>query len=512
MVRHNHSLYDNDNYVSNTLFKSESKNNRHLYYDDKMTQSKESENIDDIDARIFMQKSSNVSINNSKGSTHEKPGYNSSTSNIDSQSSPYTSYDPFISIIVPARNEHLVIDRLMRSCAALTYNRDNFEIIVVDDDSEDNTYDIVKKWTDKIPNLKIVRRSNRSDGWKGGVLNLALKNMNINSSYILVVDADNILPSNILEVFVSCFTNFSPKAELNGVNVIQGYPMPLLYSDSNDNRFHNLERSIIGNGRSNTNWVARAINFRLAQRYMIEFAAKDRMNLPLQIVGSLFMIRSEVIRSIGFSNDLSEDWDLTLDLYLSLSCNHSFINMQQQYYDKFKSKNAMIIRFDPSLVSYYDPITSLISYLRQRMRVSEGHTRGFRRKFVRILSSKMLYFTDKIELLFTGLQYAKFISLFGIIVIDLFMILLNTQTGLLYMIGNNDLLKLTLLVQAANLFTAIGIACMSMHICHNIRNYNTKDILYFLFLTLLTIPFVMFGSIRGLVTNEGIFYRTERNS
>ena len=99
-----------------------------------------------------------------------------------------------------------------------------------------------------------------------------------------------------------------------------------------------------------------------------------------------------------------------------------------------------------------------------------------------------------------------------IILIDFFMVLLNTHTGLLYMIGNDDLVKLTLLVQAANLFTPVGIICMSMRLCHNIRNYNTKDVLYFLLLTLLTIPFVMFGSIRGILRNEGIFYRPERNS
>jgi cellulose synthase/poly-beta-1,6-N-acetylglucosamine synthase-like glycosyltransferase len=332
--------------------------------------------------------------------------------------------------------------------------------------------------------------------------------MNTNSSYVLVVDADNILASDILERFVSCFTNSFRKYGRNSVNVIQGYPRPWMYSNSIDNSIYNLKRGC-SSSRGNINWVARAIDFRLAQRYMIEFVAKDCMNLPVQIVGSLFMIRSEIIKSIGFSNDLSEDWDLTLNLYLSSY--PSFNIMQQQYHEKSKNKKA-IIMFDPSLVSYYEGITSLISYLRQRIRVSEGHTRGFRRKLVAILSRKTLHLTNKTELLFTGLQYVKFIPLLALIIIDCSMILLSIPTGLFYITTNNDLVKLSLLVQAANLFATIGIIFISIPLCRNIRNYNTKDALYFIFLTLLMVPFLVFGSLRGMIRNEGIFYRTKRNS
>src|SRR5215211_2819074 len=476
MIQQNRSLHHNNNYFSNSLFEIEPEGNSYLYYNDNIDSDKNAENTDDTNTRISIQKVNNAfSDSNSKQLTPKKPCHNNASSNIGySSPSPFPT-TPFISILVPALNEHLVIDRLMRSCATLTYNRDNFEIVVVDDDSEDSTYDIVRKWTGEIPNLKVIRRSKRTEGWKGGVLNLALKNTNTNSSYVLIVDADNILATDILERFVSCLTNFSQKYGRNGVNVIQGYPRPWMYSNSSGDSIYNLKRDG-RSSRGNLNWVARAIDFRLAQRYMVEFVAKDCMNLPVQIVGSLFMIRSEIIKSIGFANDLSEDWDLTLDLYLSSY--PSFNNMQQQYHGKSKSKKAIMIRFDPSLGSYYEAITSLISYLRQRMRVSEGHTRGFRRKIVTILSSKTLRFTDKIELLFTGLQYVKFIPL---------------------------------LAQAANLFATIGITFMSIPLCFNIRNYNSKDVLYFLFLTLLTVPFLVFGSIRGMIRNEGIFYRTKRN-
>jgi cellulose synthase/poly-beta-1,6-N-acetylglucosamine synthase-like glycosyltransferase len=502
MIQEDQLLYHNNNYFSNSLFKFGSEeDNSYVYYDDNIASDKDTGTTDDANTTRFIHKINNAfSDSNNKKITPKNLYYNSTSSIIDSSSA------PFVSIVVPARNEHLVIDRLMASCATLTYNRDNFEIIVVDDDSEDGTFDIVRKWMDNIPNLKVIRRSKRTKGWKGGVLNLALNNMNTNTSYVLVVDADNILVSDILERFVSCFANSFPKYGRNCIDVIQGYPIPWMYSNSGINSDYNLKKG--SSGSSNLNWIARGIDFRLAQRYMIEFVAKERMNLPVQIVGSLFMVRSEIIKSIGFSNDLSEDWDLTLDLYLSSYS--SFNNMQRQYYEKSKKKKAIVV-FDPSLISYNEVITSLTSYLRQRMRVSEGHTRGFRRKLVTILLSKTLHFTNKIELFFTGLQYVKFIPLLALIIIDSSTILLSTPIGLFYMISNNDLVKLSLLVQAANLFTAIGIIRMSMPICLNIRKYNTKDALYFLFLTLLTVPFLVFGSLRGIIRNEGIFYRTKRN-
>ena len=41
--------------------------------------------------------------------------------------------------------------------------------------------------------------------------------------------------------------------------------------------------------------------------------AKNKLDLPVQIADTVFMIRSETIKAIGFSEDLTEDWELTVD-------------------------------------------------------------------------------------------------------------------------------------------------------------------------------------------------------
>lgn len=220
------------------------------------------------------------------------------------------------------------------------------------------------------------------------------------------------------------------------------------------------------------NWISRAIDFRLSQRNMIEFTARDLLNLPVQITGSLFMIRADVIKSIKFSNDLCEDWDLTVDLYCSqpsclLSsttdvissdsntgriCNHPFNNI---FLEPVTVSLRPKIIFDQELVSYCEATTDLAAYFSQRMRVSEGHTRGLRRKIRHIAESKMLTLVGKVELFLNGLQYAKFIFVLGIGIINMILVLMflsgsynNTQQLM-------NMFVISFSLQAANLAIAL---------------------------------------------------------
>jgi cellulose synthase/poly-beta-1,6-N-acetylglucosamine synthase-like glycosyltransferase len=386
---------------------------------------------------------------------------------------------PFISIIIATHNESLVVDRLMRSCTTLTYDRSKFEIIVVDD-SEDKTYDLLEKWIHKIPNLKVIRRNERS-GWKGGALNLALNNTNSKASYILILDADTILNNDILKRFVLYFLSISD----DHISVVQGYPFTKFSKNSD------------------FNWIARGIDFRLAQRNIIEFLAKEWIKLPVQITGSLFMIKSDVIRDIGFSTDLCEDWDLTLDL----NFHHS---IQSQEYTKSQGdyNNSKTIFFNPLLTSYCETTTKFRAYFRQRIRVSEGHTRGFRRKFLTILTSKIDVF-NKIEFVFMGLQYAKFIVIFALMITDGVILL---SYGLNNSINNDYMIKTSMIMQFANLSSVLVTSFMAISVCRNIRHYSAKDVMHLLLLNIFTLPAFVLGSLFGFIRNRGTFYRTDRNS
>jgi cellulose synthase/poly-beta-1,6-N-acetylglucosamine synthase-like glycosyltransferase len=332
---------------------------------------------------------------------------------------------------------------------------------------------------------------NDRTGWKGGALNLALKNININSSYVLVLDADSILVNDILERFVSHFSKHNSNGKC--IDVIQGYPIARVF---NDNTSLNS---------TNINWVARGVEFRLAQRNIIEFLAKDRINLPIQITGNLFMIRSDLIKQLEFSNDLCEDWKLTLDIYFRDTITFSYCD--EVNYNSCRNSNSKKVIFDPLLVSYCEALTKLASYFKQRMRVSEGHTRAFRTNIIKILTSKMV-FINKMEFFIIGIQYAKLIPLLALIIIDFTILISN---GIDFIISNN-LMKAALIVQIANLLTIIGTSLMAIPLCSTIEKYNIRDSIYLLILNLYTMPAIVIGSLSGLFRKDGIFYKTERNS
>ena len=63
---------------------------------------------------------------------------------------------PFVSVIVPMRNERRYIERCMASLAAQDYPHDRYEVIVVDGGSTDGSRDIAESMREQVPNLRVV--------------------------------------------------------------------------------------------------------------------------------------------------------------------------------------------------------------------------------------------------------------------------------------------------------------------------------------------------------------------
>ncbi len=68
---------------------------------------------------------------------------------------------PFVSVIVPMRNERRYIERCLRSLAAQDYPHDCFEVIVVDGNSADGSREIVESLRDELPNLRVLENRGR---------------------------------------------------------------------------------------------------------------------------------------------------------------------------------------------------------------------------------------------------------------------------------------------------------------------------------------------------------------
>lgn len=104
---------------------------------------------------------------------------------------------PLVSVVIPAYNAQVYIERTISSVLAQTYQ--NLEVLVVDDGSRDRTAEIVKSIAQKDRRVTLLQQSN------GGVA--AARNLGIEKSsgkFIAPIDADDIWYPHNIEKQVQC--------------------------------------------------------------------------------------------------------------------------------------------------------------------------------------------------------------------------------------------------------------------------------------------------------------------
>lgn len=101
---------------------------------------------------------------------------------------------PTISIIIPAYNCEDYISESMDSLLAQTFQ--DFEIIVVDDGSTDQTYKILNRYAKKYKNIKVYQQENQ---FAGVARNHGMQFVSADSEYLIFLDADDIYLPNMLE-------------------------------------------------------------------------------------------------------------------------------------------------------------------------------------------------------------------------------------------------------------------------------------------------------------------------
>jgi len=92
---------------------------------------------------------------------------------------------PIVSVVIAAKNEEKNIGNCLDSVLKQTYPSDRMEIIVVDNDSTDNTKKIAEKYTEKVFNRGPERSAQRNFGARQG-----------RGKYYLYLDADMTLSPN----------------------------------------------------------------------------------------------------------------------------------------------------------------------------------------------------------------------------------------------------------------------------------------------------------------------------
>lgn len=111
---------------------------------------------------------------------------------------------PTFSIIIPALNEGRYLPLLLTDLSQQTYH--NFEVIVVDGHSKDNTVSQAQKFTSTLPSLQIISSPKRHVSYQR---NLGAKQAR--GDWFLFMDADNRLPPYFLQGIVYRLEATSPQ-------------------------------------------------------------------------------------------------------------------------------------------------------------------------------------------------------------------------------------------------------------------------------------------------------------
>lgn len=102
------------------------------------------------------------------------------------QKTPIKSKDNFISVVIPFRNENNNLETLIEILKNQNYPPDKFEVILVDDYSEDDSFNLTKRLTSDQSNFKVIK--NRYNPGKKNALQTGIEEAQFD--ILLFTDAD----------------------------------------------------------------------------------------------------------------------------------------------------------------------------------------------------------------------------------------------------------------------------------------------------------------------------------
>jgi len=233
---------------------------------------------------------------------------------------------PSLDVVVAARDEEGVVQRLVERLTSLRYPAERLSTWVIDDGSQDRTPEMLDALAESHPSLHVIHREPDAGGGKSGALNTALAQLN--GEWLLVLDADAQLQDDLLERLV-------PYALEGGWSAVQ------------------LRKAVID---ADCNWLTRAQAMEMALDAVIQTGRLAGGGVAELRGNGQLIKRSELERSGGFNEDtVTDDLDLSFRLL---------------------SHGALVgILWDPPVQE--EAVPSLKALWKQRQRWAEGGLQRF---------------------------------------------------------------------------------------------------------------------------------------
>jgi len=128
---------------------------------------------------------------------------------------------PFVSVLIPARDEEANIKVCLESLQKQDYP--NFEVLVLDDNSSDNTANIVERIAATDNRIRLFRGEPLPEGWTGKPFACYQLARKARGSWLLFVDADTIHAPHMLRSVLALALKFN-------TSLLSGFPRQLATS------------------------------------------------------------------------------------------------------------------------------------------------------------------------------------------------------------------------------------------------------------------------------------------
>lgn len=388
-------------------------------------------------------------------------------------------YHPFVSVQVAAYNEKRVIERLLTALSQLDYPE--YEVIVVDD-STDESVQILDRWR-TAPRFKILHRTSRS-GYKGGALREALKVMDPRAEYVVIFDADSVPFSDSIERLLPLFYRVSDGTSSRRFEAAFGRTDPpsepgQIKRRSEVAAVQSYQWHVLNKSES---WLTEAVRAEYSGSYMIERPFQDAIGSLKMIAGTAYMIRADVLRKVGWGTSITEDWELTLELY---------------------SRGYKVV-YTPWAETPAECVSTFARLARQRMRWAEGHTHNVRKWFGRIMLSPLVTPIEKLEFLYDSTYYLQA----GLFVIGSLSWLCSELIFRTHVPGWTALLGWSLLF--SNIF-ALPLMNLGGLILEEAPARDLQGVFGAIVLSFALVPFQGWAAFKGLISkDEGPWFRTPK--
>ena len=207
-------------------------------------------------------------------------------------------YNDTVSVVVACRNEETNIKNLIKDVMNQNFDKDRFQMIIVDDHSEDKTLEILYEETKKWKNLHIVCMNDDEIGKKNAIR----KGVRFaNGNVILCTDADCRVGGDWIKTMLSCFTN-------KRIKFVAGL---VKFSSENTflNKFQSLELiSLVSSGAA----AIQRTKSTICNGANLAFRKKEYNDIPLDVfhdfstddVSLLYYFKQNYKDGILFSKDL----------------------------------------------------------------------------------------------------------------------------------------------------------------------------------------------------------------